>query len=474
MRRRTLFFFIFLSSLLIASPLVTEFDGKLVYNCLNFGKPLPGILPIPSGEEKDEVSIEISPFFYFGSAGGKTKTGWFVLADPPWENFYLFERTPSFVKISLEGHVGKIFLYGEIPLRNNYNDFYLDFHSNIPPMWKEPYTNADTNFPYTAYLLYNDKDFYVVVGRSKVRWGGSDFPVSISDVSPCFNHFTFSTKGTIRYTLHVISINPVLTEEEWEKQSNYRPVNADPLSPYTEKVKTLAAHKVDLYPLESLRIGLGELTMIGGKYPDLFSLSPLAIWHNNYNEGYTNSMGVLDFSYVPAEGWELHGEFALDDLVGTTESDSKPTAYAFNVGLRKSFSFDSFKGVFGVEYAFSSKFVYNTFLPYLKFNNRFLYLTNLPPSRTVVDYPVGFAFGPDAHFLNFRLDLFYKDLQLTTNLFHLVKGPNTFYTEYPKEESGEVKERWGINVEGEYKGVVISFRVIDGELLVGAGFEWKF
>ncbi|AJG40150.1 hypothetical protein TRQ7_01505 [Thermotoga sp. RQ7] len=473
MRKWWVFFAVIVSSVLFSEPLITELAPQMVYEYVLEGKALPGVLPMPSGERENRVSLEVSPFFYFGNFQGKTKTGWFVLSDPPWENFYLYENTPYFLNVSFEGFVGEISFYTEIPFTNNYSDFYLDLHSNVPPIWKE-LSSADSTFPYTAYGVYDGENFYVAVGRSKIRWGSSEFPVVISDVSPYFSHFTFSTKAQVQYTFHLISINPVLTTEEWEKQSTFRPVNADPLSPYTEKVKTLVAHRLDFHPFENFRFSAGELTMIGGKYPDLFAVSPFSIWHNNYNEGYTNSMASFDFSWVPKKGFEVHGEFVLDDLVGTTEDESKPTAYAFNVGVRRALSTGSLKGVLGVEYALATKFVYNTFLPYLKFNNRIVYLTNLPSSRTIVDYPVGFAFGPDAKLLNVSFDLFKENVSLETDFFYLVKGPNTLYTEYPTAEEGETKTIFGASLRGKIGHVSFSLLFSGSEFLAGLGIEFGF
>jgi len=471
--RWPVFLFVMLSCVLFSEPLVTQMSPQFVYESLESKEALPGVLPVPSGEKGNGISFRVSPFFYSGNFEGKTKTGWFVLSDPPWENFYLYENTPPLFSVILEGNVGDLSFYTEIPFNNNYNYFYKESLNNIPPLWKE-IASPDSNFPYTAYGVYDGDSFYAVIGRSKIRWGSSEFPVAISDVSPYFNHFTFSTKGKIQYTFHLVSINPVLTEDEWEKQSTFVPVNADPLSPYTEKVKTLAAHRLDFHIRENLRLGVGELTMIGGKYPDLFAVSPFSIWHNNYNEGYTNSMAVLDFSYVPLKGWEIHGEFALDDLVGTTENESKPTACAFNVGARKVFSAGGLRGVLGVEYVLATKFVYNTFLPYLKFNNRFLYLTNFPSSRTIVDYPVGFAFGPDARIFNVSLDLFSGDLSVGVDAFYLVKGPNTLHSEYPKEEEGEPKRTPGLSIRGSVKNFLFSLELFEGNASVGLGMKWEF
>ncbi|WP_233185631.1 hypothetical protein [Thermotoga sp. SG1] len=473
MKKSLVFFLLFLSCLFFSESLTTKLSPQFVHEYLEKGKALPGVLPVPSGEKENKISLEISPVFYFGDFEGKTKTGWFVLSDPPWENFYLYENTPPLLNVLVEGNVEDLSFYTEIPFNNNYNYFYTESLNNIPPLWKE-LASPDSNFPYTAYGVYDGDSFYLIAGRSKIRWGSSEFPVAISDVSPYFNHFTFSTKGKMQYTFHLVSINPVLTKSEWEKQSTFVPVNADPLSPYTEKVKTLAAHRLDFHLAESLRLGVGELTMIGGKYPDLFVVSPFSIWHNNYNEGYTNSMASLDFSWVPEKGFELHGEFALDDLVGTTENESKPTAYAFNVGLRKAFSIGPLNGVFGVEYALATRFVYNTFLPYLKFNNRIVYLTNLPSSRTIVDYPIGFAFGPDSRLLNVSFDLFKENFCLETDLFYLVKGPNTLYTEYPTMEEGETKTVFGASLRGKVRHINFSLFFSGDEFLAGLGVEFGF
>jgi len=468
------FLSIIMPLLLFSSPLVNSLDASTILNCLEAGEALPGFFPFPSHAKESRLSLDVSPLVYFGDDFGKTKVGWFVIADPPWENAYLYERTPPMLNVKLEWNLKRVSLYTEFALKNNYNFFYQSFATNVPPIWEAHLEGADLNFPYTACLLYDDEDFYVVVGRSKTRWGSSDFPVALSDVSPCFNHFTFSTRGMFAYTFQIVSINPVLTKVEWEKQTSLVPVNADPTSPYTEKVKTLVTHRLDVSPLRSLRIGFGELTMVGGKVPDLFSISPLAIWHNNYNEGYTNTMFSVDFSWVPFRGFELHGEFVLDDLVGKTELGEKPTAYAFNVGVRKGVDTPLGKVLLGIEFAKANEFVYNTFLPYLKFYNRIVYVTNHPQSRTIVDYPIGFAFGPDASALNFSLDFIGKDLTLCLDVCYLSKGPNTFHTEYPRREEGETKSYWSASLKGKYRWLLFSVEKHAENLMFGVGFSHSF
>lgn len=106
--RWPVFLFVMLSCVLFSEPLVTQMSPQFVYESLESKEALPGVLPVPSGEKGNGISFRVSPFFYSGNFEGKTKTGWFVLSDPPWENFYLYENTPPLFSVILEGNVGDL------------------------------------------------------------------------------------------------------------------------------------------------------------------------------------------------------------------------------------------------------------------------------------------------------------------------------------------------------------------------------
>ncbi len=449
-----------------------EFDlnQRMVFEHLQNQVALPGMLPVVGECQQNNATLRLNPFFQIFEKAEPIKTGWFEISTPPWENFYVFEKTPYLVELELNLNFGDFYVLATIQTRNNYAFFHRVSPTNLP-IHENPLVVLDVNFPYKGYGVYVKEEFFVLFGRAKLRWSSSDFPVALSDVSPFFDTFALSLgEKPVRYVFSVISINPVLTREEWERQTSFVPVNADPTSPYYERVKTLITHRLDFTLRDNLRVGIGEITMVGGKYPDLFVLSPFAIWHNNFNEGYTNTMVSVDFSWVPVKGFEIHGEFALDDLVvEATENESKPTAYGYNIGLRKAFETEFGGFLVSAEYAKTTALMYNAFLPYLKFYNRIVYLCNYPSSRTIVDYPTGFVFGPDAQILNLSVAFFNDELYLNGNVFWLRKGPNDFHTEYPNVDESSVKDTFGFSVEGKYKFFNLSTMVADGKFSIGVG-----
>ncbi|AEH51670.1 hypothetical protein [Pseudothermotoga thermarum] len=457
----------------VDAALVFDLNHQMVFDHLKNQVALPGMLPVvEQREQTNSLMLRFNPSFQVFEKAEPIKTGWFVISTPPWENFYVFEKTPYLAEFRLDLNFGSFYTLISLQMKNNYAFFHLISPTNLP-IYENPFVALDTNFPYKGYGVYLKDEFFILFGRTKLRWSSSDFPVALSDVSPYFDNFTLSLgEKPVRYVFSVVSINPVLTKEEWERQTSFIPVNADPISPYFEKVKTLIAHRLDFPLKDNLRFGIGELTIVGGKYPDLFVLSPFAIWHNNFNEGYTNTMGSLDFSWVLIKGFEIHGEFALDEFVfEATEDESKPTAYGYNFGARKAFETGFGKFLLSVEYAKTTPLMYNSFLPYLKFYNRVVYLCNYPPSRIIVDYPIGFAFGPDAQILNFSVSFFNDQLFLSGNIFWLRKGPNDFYTEYPHVDESKAKDILGFSIEGKYKFFNFFAMVAGEKFSIGGGIS---
>ena len=96
--------------------------------------------------------------------------------------------------------------------------------------------------------------------------------------------------------------------------------------------KTIFAHKWSFYN-NNFRITIGELNNIYGKTPSLMDASPLIIWHDNYQDDYSNV-----FLHFVLEGkiksLRTYGGFAMDDYDLPNEKGSnKPISMGFSAGL---------------------------------------------------------------------------------------------------------------------------------------------
>ncbi|MDI3517639.1 MAG: hypothetical protein PWP09_1705 [Thermotogota bacterium] len=464
------------ANLFFSEPLIFEYPVEVVFKTIENGGVLPAVLPIPSGDSsKEGFKWEFSPSIFSGEIPNEIPQDRYSKPLDPADNFYIFEEAPPFAMLSFEMGDGPFSLHAEYPLRREFLAFHSRSEANAPFVQEPPYISVDLNFPQKAYGVFKWDNQYLVIGRCKLKWGDWKYPVSLSNVSPYFDNLTYSYRSkAFQYSFHLISINPVLTDTEEASQSTVIPLNSDPLAPYFERVKTLVAHRVDMFPMKGMRLGIGEMTMIGGKVPDLFTLSPFSVYHNNFNEAYTNSIGVFDFSWTVLRGLNLYGELVLDDLVvPLTESpDSKPTAYALNFGVTKTVPLGIGRMILGLEYALATDWVYNAAVPYLKFYNRVSYLSNFPPSRNIVDYPIGFAYGPDSSLVSLTATFFNERSRIEVEFFHLKRGPRSIHSEYKKESSGETKTFRGFSVVFTQSNLSGFMKWTEGNWRSGIIYRW--
>ena len=120
---------------------------------------------------------------------------------------------------------------------------------------------------------------------------------------------------------------------------------------------------------------------------------------------------------------KIYGEYVLDDVTGPTEvgSNYKPAANAKDIGLLLSLSNQNI----WFEYSETSEWMYVTnYLPYLKINVRHFDLENNPSGRLLLDYPLGFIYGPDAKMFSFGINGTLQNLDISYDFRYnyLIKG----------------------------------------------------
>ncbi|HEY9054970.1 MAG TPA: hypothetical protein VIO60_09145, partial [Rectinemataceae bacterium] len=200
------------------------------------------------------------------------------------------------------------------------------------------------------------------------------------------------------------------------------PINDHDLTSVIESVKMFAYHQIEARFWDRFRFGIAEMNMIGGKIPGLIDILPGTFYHNAYSAGFTNVMMSLSAALVPLDGLQLFGEFTVDDFLVGDEAGSggKPSQFAWQAGGR--YSFRGPEGLIftaGGEYSFANEWVYCRWQPYLTMYNR-----HIQGPSWATDWPLGFAYGPDAKHLGLYLN---ASLPTGANLEfgyeYLIKGP---------------------------------------------------
>ncbi len=420
--------------------------GTFANSSLYYGKPetlkVVGILPIPSEWVSNEIPIEqnmkliFSPAFYTASWPSQfiTKADrWIGVPTNPAENvFYLQDEIPAFFKLVLNWKFPNTGIYIELPFEKEKKNKLttLNQGNNIPFSLTNPLDfsklSVDLNFPAYSYLYYANEWIFAAIGRFPLKWGDAQYPVHISPTTYQDN-LTISLKSSnTSYTFHAITSYPLLSQQEENIQKNYSDQHTSGMY-FSEPSKYIFAHRLDFLldlPLNTtLRIGFGELNVVGGKFPDIIDFNPVTIFHNTYGEGFSNVTGSVDFTLNLLNILKIYGEYVLDDVTSPTEfgSNYKPGANAKDIGL----SFNLFNQNIWLEYSETSEWMYVTnYLPYLKINVRHFDLENNPSGRLLLDYPLGFIYGPDAKMFSIGINGTLQNLDISYDVRYnyLIKG----------------------------------------------------
>jgi hypothetical protein len=401
-----------------------------------------GVLPIPEEWVKSEsenyqiVKFIFSPSFYVS----QWPSHLMILADdwigqptnPAQSSFYLQDEIPPLFKLVIDWKFPNAGVYLEIPFEKESRNKLITLNSfnNFPFSITNPLDlsklSIDLNFPKFSYIYYANDWLFAAIGRFPLKWGDAQYPVHISPTIYQDN-FTMSIKTpTVSYTFHAIASYPLLSNREEDIQKHFSDQHTAGKY-FTEPSKYIFAHRIDfvneIFTNSKLRIGLGELNIVGGKFPDIIDLNPVVIYHNTYGEGFSNVTGSIDFTLLFSDVIKIYGEYVLDDIIGFTEvgSNYKPGADAKNIGV--SININNQK--IWAEYSETSEWMYVTnYLPYLKINVRHFELQNNPSGRFLVDYPLGFIYGPDAKMLSVGINGILQDLGIKYDITYnyLIKG----------------------------------------------------
>ncbi|KAF2957052.1 hypothetical protein [Marinitoga sp. 38H-ov] len=354
--------------------------------------------------------------------------------------------------------------------KKNSSNVYIQipyFHTNnyeLAPIFEYKNNNFGLKFNMTnshnlileMYFGKRINSFWFILGRYQTDWSLMEHGVFLSDSLPFVDGITggFTTNfllGSMGIYFGAYSFNSYLTEEEFNIQRMHIDGNSDRRSineGYYDPYKTLMIHRLDLKPLNFVRVSINELNLIGGKLPDIVDLNFMNILHNTYGEGYSNAMFAIDGEIVPLNGIKIYGELAMDDfVVPLTESGAesyKPTALAWAYGIKSAFKKNNFYFTAKYEEYKIYSWMYNRWQELLKFTGRYI-------DDKIYDIPMGYDYGSgieskliSLEFLKSNVDIkimFEKinqgEINLNTSYFDTDLKGNTETWEGPY---GDIKE----------------------------------
>lgn len=242
--------------------------------------------------------------------------------------------------------------------------------------WKENFTA----WMEQAVVTISYRRFRGAFGREFWRWGRSPSDVMlISDHSPPFDGVRLSYRGrNWSFAYHATRLDPMLLSDGRTAQ------------------RYLAAHRFDWRVRPNLEIALSEVILFGGvdRPWELNYLNPILpyYWEQLNSDTDDNPLWSLELSWRPLRGWEIYGEWMVDDFQIDFVSEPQQIGALGGVAWWP----DLLDGRLSVnaEYQRINTFVYGQRKPW----NRYFHYRDLN-GRAI---GIGSAFGPDTDRITIR------------------------------------------------------------------------
>lgn len=273
------------------------------------------------------------------------------ITEEDWVYSYL-NRKPL-INIPMEVDLGPFYAGGDLALvnvpidRRDPNNEAVDglsdlfgsfaFTTNLPVQLGSDELYLDANIPYRGFLAAGGSGWHLQVGRDRLSWGpGESGNFMLGSQVHYHNQGRITAyRDSFKYTF-VTSFFPhpdeIGTHDTVHSQSN--PIKG---------LKLFMAHRFEWRLLENrlgfaLNEGIMYQSASGGI--DLRIFNPFMVYHNYYIRTNANSLASLEVDYALSKGWNVYGQFAMDELaLGETEwnlptAEKHPNGLAFMLGLR--------------------------------------------------------------------------------------------------------------------------------------------
>ena len=311
----------------------------------------------------------------------------------------------------------------------------------------------ELNFPRLGYIDYRIDNFYASVGRRQIKWGPATYDLALSDSQPYLDNFYAQIDIPMKngwkfwYGFTGIAYKYFLTYGKY--------IDDD----YTLKgPKSTFAHKF-AFENGSFRVAVSELNNVYGKYPTLLDFTPMGLWHDNYQDDFSNVMLniALEGKVGPVR---VFGTFTMDDFDLPHEApepgtfSNKPPAIGISAGVEvnllsgeevadtrfnyqdyalKDETFKVNTGLnIGYEFYYCSKFMYNRKCEAGKFTAPYQFISFLGKDYCYDEnaFYLGFKYGPDSMLHRFYAEYTDNPIKAFFSAELLRRGSYTIDTEY--------------------------------------------
>lgn len=382
------------------------------------------------------------------SSAGLVNADWWETRQDYW--LRAFEK-PGFMDIGMTVDTEKVDMVFLLDIRQDVFPHFKDdgkILTNIPFLGG---SLVDLNFPRVGYVDYTSEDgsIYLSIGRRKIKWGPNTYDMAVSDSQPYLDNLYASFNTPI--------------SESWKFGYSFIGIAYKYFLggsyPYTLSggPKSTFAHRFS-FSNSCFRVAVAELNNIYGKDPSLLDFTPLGIWHNNYQDSFSNVMLNLALEALIGPV-RISGTFTMDDFDLSHEKDAtgwaeKPQAMGFTAGIEyhildgealESSEFEygdyaiveeTFKRTglnVGYEFYYCSTFMYNRGVAAGKFTVPYQSFSISPGAGYCYDesaFYLGFKYGPDT-MVN-RLYVEYEDSPLKAWLTAelIMRGSYTIESKY--------------------------------------------
>lgn len=359
---------------------------------------------------------------------------------------------PGFLDIGFVVDADKV---GMVFLLDIMQDTFQHFKDNGKILTNIPFVGAmiDLNFPRVGYADYTSSDgsFYASVGRRQIKWGPSTYDMAISDSQPYLDNFYLSYKTPVGGGM-------------WTFKYDFTGIAYKLFMNYDHNVeggqKSTFAHRF-AFGNDSVRIAVAELNNVYGKEPSLLDFTPFGIWHDNYQDNYSNVMLNLAVEGVVGPV-RLYGTFTMDDFdlpheLGSDGWSGKPQAMGFTAGVEvhildgepvqsSKFEYgeyalkdDTFRRIglnVGYEFYYCSTFMYNRDVNAGKFTVPFQFISLTGAGYCFDDnaFYLGFKYGPDTMVNRLFVEYESNPLSVFASAELIMRGSYTIDSEYGNKE----------------------------------------
>ena len=301
------------------------------------------------------------------------------------------------------------------------------------------------NFPYRTFVAAGTDCWSLEFGRDRLNWGnGTTGNFVIDSHLKYHNMIRFSAfGGSFKYTYLVSSfphpMNYYYEDEFGNMVYDVHGLKRDDGSYYGQSqvlngVSAFIGHRLEWRIIPSLSFYLTEAVMYMSSESrvDLMDFMPSYLYHNLYNRSNANSILSLEADWSFARGWNVYGQFVLDDLYLSGESPTgdgkiEPNALGFLAGITYAKGFESGILKINLEGAMTQPYLYLRDGDAQDYNINFIVaLREMSGAAATQNYNLeylGYKYGGDALIGNLNASYAVPDCwNIGANIFYMLHG----------------------------------------------------